>query len=150
MEEINRDTLLEKMIYSINDFKDEMVKSFNYIREDISCMRGDIKELRQDVNDLKSDVATLKSDVATLKSDVTTLKSDVTTLKSDVTTLKSDVTSLNGELQEFKKENKKNWAKYEADRKRDKEELFNILHNYDISISNQLGDPNVEKMKKLI
>ena len=47
-------------------------------------------------------------------------------------------------------ENKKNWAEYRENREKDREQLFDILLNYDISISEQLGDPNVEKMRKML
>ena len=47
-------------------------------------------------------------------------------------------------------ENKKLWAEYRRNRKADKKELFDILLKYDISISTQLGDKNVEKMKKIL
>lgn len=51
MEEINKEQLIEKMIYSINDFKDEMLKSLNYIREDVKVIKGENKELRQELKD---------------------------------------------------------------------------------------------------
>lgn len=44
------------------------------------------------------------------------------------------------------KENKKLWAEYKENRKQDRTELLDILTSYDISISRQLGDKNVEKM----
>lgn len=47
-------------------------------------------------------------------------------------------------------ENKKLWAEYRENRKSDKKELFDTLLKYDISISTQLGDKNVEKMKKIL
>ena len=47
-------------------------------------------------------------------------------------------------------ENEKRWAVYEVNRKEDRKILLEILTNYDISISKQLKDPNVEKMKKII
>lgn len=47
-------------------------------------------------------------------------------------------------------ENRKLWAEYRENRKADKKELFDILLKYDISISTQLGDKNVDKMKKIL
>ena len=47
-------------------------------------------------------------------------------------------------------ENKKLWAEYRKNRKKDKEELLDILLKYDISISTQLGDKNAKKMKKIL
>ena len=61
------------------------------------------------------------------------------------------------ELREYKEENNKRWEendklweKYEANRKEDKKFLLDTLLEYDLSISKQLGDPNVEKMKKIV
>ena len=48
------------------------------------------------------------------------------------------------------KENKQNWVQYRIDRKKDHQEILDILIKYDISISTKLGDPNVDKMKKVL
>ena len=55
MVEINEANMIEKMIYSINDFKNEMVKSMNYIREDIHDLKGDVGDLRQELRDYKQE-----------------------------------------------------------------------------------------------
>ena len=47
-------------------------------------------------------------------------------------------------------ENEKRWEKYEYNRKSDRKFLLDTLTNYDISISKQLGDPNAEKMSKIV
>ena len=47
-------------------------------------------------------------------------------------------------------ENDKRWEKYEIDRKTDHKELLDILTQFDLTISKKLGDPNVEKMKKIV
>ncbi len=47
-------------------------------------------------------------------------------------------------------ENKKLWKENEINRKNDKNEILNILINYDISISTQLKDKNVSKMKRFL
>ena len=46
--------------------------------------------------------------------------------------------------------NEKRWEKYEINRKADRKFLIDTLISYDISISQQLGDPNVEKMRKIV
>ena len=46
--------------------------------------------------------------------------------------------------------NEKRWERYEVNRKEDRKFLLDTLTIYDISISEQLGDPNVEKMRKII
>ena len=47
-------------------------------------------------------------------------------------------------------ENKKLWKENEINRKNDKNEILNILINYDISISTPLKDKNVSKMKRFL
>jgi hypothetical protein len=47
-------------------------------------------------------------------------------------------------------ENKQLWQEYRNNRIIDRKDLLDILTKYDISISEQLKDKNVEKMKKLI
>ena len=47
-------------------------------------------------------------------------------------------------------ENKKLWKENEINRKNDKNDILNILINYDISISTQLKDKNVSKMKRFL
>lgn len=46
--------------------------------------------------------------------------------------------------------NKKLWKENEINRKNDKNDILNILINYDISISAQLKDKNVSKMKRFL
>ena len=48
------------------------------------------------------------------------------------------------------KENDKRWEKYEIDRKTDHRELLDILTQFDRTISKKIGDPNAEKMNKII
>lgn len=47
-------------------------------------------------------------------------------------------------------ENDKRWEKYEIDRKTDYKELLDILTQFDRTISKKIGDPNAEKMNKII
>lgn len=47
-------------------------------------------------------------------------------------------------------ENDKRWEKYEIDRKTDHKELLDILTQFDRTISKKIGDPNAEKMNKII
>ena len=48
------------------------------------------------------------------------------------------------------KENEKRWIQYEINRKNDHQEIMNIFVKYDIAISKKIGDPNVDKMKKVL
>ena len=46
--------------------------------------------------------------------------------------------------------NEKRWIQYESNRKNDHQEIMDVFIKYDIVISKKIGDPNVEKMKKLL
>ena len=47
-------------------------------------------------------------------------------------------------------ENDKRWEQNEKTRKTEHSELLDILTQFDLTISKKLGDPNVEKMKKIV
>lgn len=47
-------------------------------------------------------------------------------------------------------ENDKRWEQNEKTREKEHQELFDILLQFDITISTKLGDQNVEKMKKVL
>ena len=47
-------------------------------------------------------------------------------------------------------ENDKRWEQNEKTREKEHQELLDILLQFDITISIKLGDPNVEKMKKVL
>ena len=47
-------------------------------------------------------------------------------------------------------QNEKRWIQYEINRKNDHQEIMDVFIKYDIVISKKIGDPNVEKMKKLL
>ena len=97
---------------------------------------------------------------AMLKS-VNCIREDMNSMKNE---LKGDIKDLRDELRDFKEEtnkrweennrrwdaNDKKWEKYEENRVKDRDTILGILLNYDISISEQLGDPNVEKMQKIV
>ncbi len=46
--------------------------------------------------------------------------------------------------------NEKRWIQYEINRKNDHQEIMDVFIKYDIVISKKIGDPNAEKMKKLL
>ena len=46
--------------------------------------------------------------------------------------------------------NEKRWIQYEINRKNDHQEIMDIFIKYDIVISKKIGDPNVDKMKKIL
>ena len=48
------------------------------------------------------------------------------------------------------KKNEKRWIQYEINRKNDHQEIMDVFIKYDVAISKKIGDPNVEKMKKLL
>ena len=133
MEETNKDKLIENMIYSVNAFKDEVIKSMNYIREDIRDLKyelkGEIQDLRQELRDYKEE---------------NNKRWDENDKRWE------ENKKLWTENYILWEENKKNWEEYRENRKNDKKGLLDILTNYDISISQQLGDPNAEKMRKIV
>ena len=47
-------------------------------------------------------------------------------------------------------ENHKAWQEYRRNRKKDRNDILDILVRYDISISEQLHDTNAKKMRKLV
>ena len=46
--------------------------------------------------------------------------------------------------------NEKRWIQYEINRKNDHQEIMDVFIKYDIVISKKIGDPNVEKIKKIL
>ena len=48
------------------------------------------------------------------------------------------------------KENEKRWIQYEINRKNDHQEIMDVFIKYDVAISKKIGDPNVDKMKKVL
>ena len=46
--------------------------------------------------------------------------------------------------------NEKRWIQYEINRKNDHQEIMDVFIKYDIVISKKIGDPNVDKMKKIL
>ena len=122
MKEINEANMIEKMMYSINNFKDEMIKSMNYIR-------GDIYELKNEVIDLKKELREYKEE--------NNKRWEENNKRWEENSRRWD-------------ENNKLWQKYEENRKSDRMFLLDTLTRYDLSISEQLGDPNVDKMRKFV
>lgn len=114
MEETNNDKITQ-LICSFSDFKDEMIRSMNHIREDMNYLRGDIKDLRDELREFKEE----------------------TNKRWEENDKRWDA-------------NDRKWEKYEENRVKDRDTILGILLNYDISISKQLGDPNVEKMRKIV
>lgn len=45
-------------------------------------------------------------------------------------------------------ENNQMWKQYEVDRKKDRQEIIDMFIRLEVSISEKLGDPNADKMKK--
>lgn len=143
MDETNNNITLEKILYSFNDFSNAIQKSLNYIREDISNLKQEVKELKEDISVLKQEVKELKEDVRVLKQEVKDLKVEMKELRQEFETEK-------GKNEKCWLENKKKWEIYERNRKQDKKEILEILFNYDIAISEKIGDANARKMLKSI
>ena len=120
MEEANNDKMMQ-LICSFSNFKDEMIKSMNHIREDMNYIRGDIKDLKDDLKEFKEE---------------TNRRWEENNRRWDENDKRWDA-------------NDKKWEKYEIYRKEDRKYILDILTTYEVSISEQLGDPNVRKMRKL-
>lgn len=128
MEETNNDKITQ-LICSFSDFKDEMIKSMNHIREDMNYLRGDIKDLRDELREFKEE----------------------TNKRWEENNRRWDENDKRWEENDKRWDaNDRKWEKYEENRVKDRDTILGILLNYDISISKQLGDPNVEKMRKIV
>lgn len=128
MEDSNNDKIMQ-ILYSISDFKDEMIKSMNYIRGDIKDLKEDLKEFKEETNK---------------RWEENNRRWEENNRRWEENDRRWE------ENNKLWKENKENWAKYEKNRVQDRDTILGILLNYDISISEQLGDPNVEKMRKIV
>ena len=126
MEDTNNITVEMQFMLKLNEYQQEIIKSMNYIRGDIYELKGELKE---EINDLRQELRDYKEE---------------NNRRWEENNKRWD------ENNKCWEENNKRWEKYEANRKDDRKFLLDTLINYDISISTQLGDPNVEKMRKLV
>ena len=111
---------------SSNDMLVEMLKTVNGLRDD---MKENRKEILTIVNDLKEEVKENRKEIQESR--------------------EIEESHWQENLRRWE-ENDRRWEKYETNRKEDRKFLLDTLTVYDISISEQLGDPNVEKMRKIV
>ena len=130
----------EQILKAINNFQYEMVKSMNYIREDVNGIREEVNGIRGEIQDLKIEMKDLKSE----------LKGEINDLRQELRDYKEENNKRWEENNKLWQENRESWARYEVNRKQDRTDILDILSRYDMSISKQLGDPNVEKMRKIV
>ena len=154
MEEINKDKLIENMIYSMNGFKDEVVKSMNYIREDIrdlKCeLKGEIQDLRQELRDYKEENnRRWDENDKRWEENERRWKENDERWKENQKNWEENKKKW-AENEQRWAQNEQRWAEYRENREKDRKQIIDIFHNYDISISTQLGDPNAEKMRKIV
>ena len=116
----------EQILKAINNFQYEMVKSMNYIREDVKDLKVEIKDLRCE------------------------LKGEINDLRQELRDYKEENNRRWEENEKRWKKNEARWEKYEENRKSDRKFLLDTLTEYDLVISKQLGDPNVEKMRQVV
>ena len=71
--------------------------------------------------------------------------------------LRDEVKENKREIRDMREENNKRWDENdkrldinEKNREKDHEEVLDIFAKYDIVISRKIGDPNVEKMRKIL
>lgn len=122
----NETTIAMQFMLKLNEYQQEIIKSMNYIRGDIHELKCELKE---EIDDLRKELRDYKEE---------------NNKRWEENDRRWDENNKRWE------ENNKRWEKYEANRKDDRKFLLDTLINYDISISTQLGDPNVEKMRKLV
>ena len=133
MEDTNNTTVAMQFMLKLNEYQQEIIKSMNYIRGDIHELKGELKE---EINDLRQELRDYKEE--------NNKRWDENDKRWEENNRRWDENDKRWE------ENNRRWEKYEANRKDDRKFLLDTLINYEISISTQLGDPNVEKMKKLV
>ncbi len=133
MEETKINVTLEKILYSLNDFSTSILKSINCLREDMNDMK---KELKGDIGEVRNELREFKEEM-NRRWDENDKRWEENDRRWEENNRRWD-------------ENDKRWEKYEINRVEDRDTILDILLNYDISISEQLGDPNVEKMRKLV
>ena len=140
MEITNNNITMENLLISFNKFQYEMVKSMNYIRGDISELRSEMKDLR---GELKGEIKDLRNELREYKEE--------NNRRWDENDKRWEENNRRWEENDKRwEENNKRWEKYETNRKEDRKYVLDILTSYEISISKQLGDPNIEKMRKLV
>ena len=153
---------------SSNDMLVEMLKIVNGLRDD---MKENRKEILTIVNDLKDEVKENRKEILTIVNDLNNLKEEVKENRKEIQKSREiEEAHWQENLRRWKEndkkweennkrweenekrwqENDKRWEKYETNRKADRKFLLDTLTVYDISISEQLGDPNVEKMRKIV
>ena len=140
MEDTNNITVEMQFMLKLNEYQQEIIKSMNYIRGDIYELKGELKE---EINDLRQELRDYKEE-NNRRWEENNKRWDENNKRWEENNKRWD------ENNKCWEENNKRWEKYEANRKDDRKFLLDTLINYDISISTQLGDPNVEKMRKLV
>ena len=168
MVEVNEVNIIEQMIYSINNFKDEMVKAMNFIREDVNDLRTNMNDLRTEVKDLRIE---LKGEINDLRQELRDYKEE-NNKRWEQNEKRWEENNKRWEENNERwnennkrweennerwnennkrwEENNKRWIKYEDNRKDDRKFLLDTLTQYDVAISKQIGDPNADKMRKLV
>lgn len=130
----------EQILKVINNFQYEMVKSMNYIREDVKDLKEDVKDLRVE---LKGEINDLRTELRDYKEE--------NNRRWDENDKRWEENNRRWEENEKRwKQNEARWEKYEENRKSDRKFLLDTLTDYDFVISKQLGDPNAEKMRKVV
>ena len=144
-----------------NDLLVEMLKTVNGLRDD---MKENKKEILTIVNDLKDEVKENRKEIQKSREieeahwQENLRRWNENDKKWEENNRRWDENDKRWEENERRwdendkrwEENDKRWDKYEINRQSDRKFLLDTLTIYDISISEQLGDPNVEKMKKIV
>lgn len=149
---------------SSNDMLVEMLKTVNGLRDDMKENRKEILTIVNDLNNLKEEVKENRKEIQKSREmeeehwqenlrrwKENDKKWEENNRRWDENDKRWDENDKHWEENDKRWEtNEKRWEKYENNRKADKKFLLDTLTLYDISISEQLGDPNVEKMRKIV
>ena len=143
----NDTTIAMQFMLKFNEYQQEIIKSMNYIRGDIHELKCELKE---EINDLRKEVRDYKEENNKRWDENDKRWEENDRRWEENNKCWEENNKRWDENNKRWEENNKRWEKYEANRKDDRKFLLDTLINYDISISTQLGDPNVEKMRKLV
>lgn len=130
------DNVAVQILNALNNFQCEMVKSMNYIREDIKELKEDVKNLRKDVNENKKEIQKNR-------------EIEETHWQENLRRWEENK-KLWEENNRRWEENRKKWKEYDINRKKDRKDILDILVRYEQSISISLKDPNATKMSQYI
>ncbi len=126
---MNKDEIIAPILQAIND-----------VREEVRDNKKEIREMREEVRDNKKEIREMREEIRDNKKEIREMREE-----NNKRWAENDK-----KWEQYEINRKKDKEEYNKDRKQDKKDIMDALIMYDISISTQLKDPNVEKMKKVV